>query len=99
MPTSPVAKRLREARTASGLSQKSLGIAAGIDEFSSSARMNQYETGKHTPDYSTLSRIAKELKLPVAFFYAESDELASLIRAFTHLPKTQKLTLLKKIQA
>ncbi len=28
-------KRLKEARTAAGLSQKKLGIAAGIDEFCS----------------------------------------------------------------
>lgn len=47
MAKSPVAKRLKEARLAARLSQKSLGIAAGMDEFSASARMNQYETGKH----------------------------------------------------
>jgi transcriptional regulator with XRE-family HTH domain len=59
MAKSPVAKRLKEARLAAGLSQKSLGIAAGIDEFSANARMNQYETDKHTPDYSTLFLIAQ----------------------------------------
>ena len=64
----PVFKRLKEARKKAGISQKNLGIAAGIDEFSASARMNQYETGKHTPDFLTLSKIAKVLKTPVAFF-------------------------------
>jgi transcriptional regulator with XRE-family HTH domain len=54
MPKSPVSKRRKDARIAAGLSLKSLGIAAGIDEFSASARMNQYETGKHTPDYLIL---------------------------------------------
>lgn len=87
MAKSPVAKRLKEARLAAGLSQKSLGIAAGIDEFSASARMNQYEMSKHTPDYSTLTLIAKVLKLPVAYFYAENDELAMLIQKWSGMIK------------
>ncbi|MCW9030510.1 MAG: XRE family transcriptional regulator, partial [Gammaproteobacteria bacterium] len=35
---SPVSQRLREARLDAELSQKTLGIKAGIDQFSSSAR-------------------------------------------------------------
>lgn len=42
---SSIYKRLKEARLEAGLSQKRLGIAAGVDEFVVSARMNQYETG------------------------------------------------------
>jgi transcriptional regulator with XRE-family HTH domain len=93
MAKSPVAKRLKEARLAAGLSQKSLGIAAGIDEFSASARMNQYETGKHVPDYLTLALIAKVLKLPVAYFYADNQELASFIKLFNSLSKNEKETI------
>lgn len=95
MSKSPVAKRLKEARLAAGLSQKSLGIAAGIDEFSASARMNQYETGKHVPDYSTLMLIAKILKVPVAYFYAESDDLASWIIAFDKIKSITRSKILK----
>jgi len=98
MPKSPVARRLKEARLAAGLSQKSLGIAAGIDEFSASARMNQYETSKHTPDYSTLALVAKVLRLPVAYFYADSDDLALLILQFSRSPKSQKRLILKSVQ-
>jgi len=75
-------QRLREAREASGLSQRSLGIEAGIDEFVASTRVNRYETGVHQPDYQTLKRLADVLDLPVAYFYAEDDELASLIARF-----------------
>lgn len=78
----PVARRLKEARTAAGLSQKSLGIEAGIDQFSASARMNQYETGKHVPDYGTVERIANILDLPAAYFYCAEDNLAQLIELF-----------------
>jgi transcriptional regulator with XRE-family HTH domain len=79
---SVVARRLKQARTQAGLSQKQLGIRAGIDEFSASARINQYERGKHTPDFSTVERIAKVLKLPTPFFYARDDDLAALIVKF-----------------
>jgi len=34
-------KRLKEARLRAGLSQYKLGVLAGLDEASSSARMNQ----------------------------------------------------------
>jgi transcriptional regulator with XRE-family HTH domain len=85
---SPVAKRLKEARVSAKFSQKGLGIAAGIDEFSSSARMNQYETGKHEPDFLTLKHISRVLKCPVAYFYAEDDDLAEVIRIF-HLLNQQ----------
>jgi transcriptional regulator with XRE-family HTH domain len=40
--------RLKEARLRTGLSQQKLGILAGIDEATASARMNQYERGIHT---------------------------------------------------
>lgn len=91
----PIPKRLKEARTALNLSQKKLGVAAGIDEFSSSARMNQYETGKHIPDYLTLKNISKVLDYPVAYFYADDDLLAQSILLFYRLNKSSKKLLLK----
>lgn len=96
MSSSPISKRLKEARLAADLSQKKLGIAAGIDEFSASARMNQYETGKHTPDYLTLRRIAKILNVPVAYFYADSDELADWIRLYSLLNKTMRQKIMRE---
>jgi len=81
--TLPVySRRLREAREAHGISQRALGIKAGLDEFVASTRVNRYETGVHQPDLQTLQRLAAILKLPVAYFYAEDDELAQLIANF-----------------
>src|SRR5574338_372860 len=97
MDGSPFCKRLKEARKAAKLSQKQLGIAAGMDEFSASARMNHYEKGRHTPDYSMLKRIAKVLNLPVAYFYAESDEMAKLLYLFEQMKKSDRLKLIKKM--
>lgn len=79
---SPVGKRLRQARLDKGISQKTLGILAGIDEFSSSARINQYERDKHVPDYLTATRLARVLGVPVTYLYAEDDELADCILRF-----------------
>ena len=75
----PVPRRLKQARVKRDLSQRSLGIAAGIDEASASARMNQYERGKHVPDYETLCQLALVLGVPVAFFYANDNEAELLL--------------------
>ena len=88
---SPVSKRLREARLLANLSQKSLGIKAGIDQFSASARMNQYETDKHVPDFGTIKRIAKVLNLPTAYFYCEDDKLALLLSSWSTLSKKKQI--------
>lgn len=71
-------KRMKEARKHAGLSQERLGVLAGVDEMSSSARMNQYERGKHEPDFSMVERIAKVLNVPESYFYAKDDEAAWL---------------------
>jgi len=75
-------RRLREAREVCGISQRNLGIDAGLDDFVASTRVNRYETGVHQPDLQTMQQLAKVLDLPVAYFYAEDDELAQLIKDF-----------------
>lgn len=76
------AKRLREARQRRGISQRQLGISAGIDQASASPRINQYETGKHTPNLAFAERLAKVLGVPAAFFFARDDDLAAWIIAY-----------------
>lgn len=85
-----VARRLREARIQAGLSQERLGVLAGIDEMSASARMNQYERSKHAPDFGTVSRIAVALHLPAAYFYAAGDDEADLLMKFHRMNKAQR---------
>lgn len=77
-----VAVRLKAARLAAGLSQKSLGINAGLDPSVASPRINQYERSIHLPDLSTLGQLATVLGVPLAYFYAKDDDLASTILAF-----------------
>jgi transcriptional regulator with XRE-family HTH domain len=87
---SVVAKRLKEARIRAGISQKQLGIQADIDEFSASARINQYERGKHEPDLRTLTRLASVLDVPVAYFYCDDAELAQVILRFARLRRADR---------
>lgn len=75
-------KRLRASRLASGLSQKKLGMLAGIDEFVASTRINRYERGIHEVDVQTAQHLAAVLNVPLAYFYADDDRLAELILAF-----------------
>lgn len=52
-------RRLKQARLASGLSQKRLGIAAGIDEFVASTRINRYEKGVHEPNTEIVQKLSE----------------------------------------
>lgn len=90
------ARRLRQAREACGLSQKQLGIAAGLDPFVASARINRYETGMHEPNSWTATQLAKALGMSAAYFYAEDDRLAKMIEVFHRLPKREQIAWTRK---
>jgi transcriptional regulator with XRE-family HTH domain len=87
---SVVAKRLREARLAAGLSQRELGVRAGMDPSVASPRINQYERAKHLPDPQTLERLGTVLDRPLPFFYATDEDLAFLITVFHQAKATQR---------
>ena len=93
----PLPLRLKTARKKAGLTQQQLGMRLGMEQSSASARMNQYEKGKHAPDYQTMQRIAAELGLPVAYFYCDDELLAELICAISTLKKEEQALLLKQI--
>lgn len=96
--TSPLPKRLKAARQRAKLSQRQLGIASGMDEFSASPRVNQYERGKHTPDFHTVERLAKVLDCPTAYLYTRADDLADLILLWSDLTERQKRQLLVQLR-
>jgi transcriptional regulator with XRE-family HTH domain len=88
-------KRLKEARRAAGLSQEKLGVLAGIDEMSSSARMNQYERGKHVPDFSLVTRVAGVLDVPECYLWCSDDDMAALLVQLHRIPSEQRTEALK----
>ncbi|WP_072445045.1 MULTISPECIES: helix-turn-helix transcriptional regulator [Burkholderia] len=97
--SSTFSKRLKQARLRSGLTQEQLGIEAGIDEFSASARINQYEKGKHTPKLQMGQRLASALHVPTSFLYEDDDLLANLLATAAKLPREKKKALLKCAEA
>jgi transcriptional regulator with XRE-family HTH domain len=92
-----VANRLKEARLKAGISQKQLGIKAGIDAFTASARINQYERGKHMPGLQAVERLAGVMQIPTSYFYCDDDELALLILKFSRLGRAQRKRLLEQL--
>ena len=94
-----ISDRLKAARLRAGLSQEKLGKLAGIDPTSASARMNQYERGKHSPDYRLMCRVAEILNMPVSWFYTQDDEQARLQEIFYHLDSQARESLLAQAEA
>lgn len=98
MRENPIPKRLKEARQRKGITQEALGVQAGIDEFTASARMNQYEKGKHLPSYELLTRCGSILDVPVEFFYTVSDDTAEMLLFFHQLSTSQRTELLNNLK-
>lgn len=67
----------------------------GIDPSSASPRINQYESGKHQPDFRIAAQLAAVLGVPVTFLYAEDERLAEMILAFCALPASRQVQLLQ----
>ena len=88
-------QRLEEARLKSQLSQKKLGIQAGLYPSVASTRINRYELGVHEPDMATVQRLAETLSVPTAYLFADDDRLARMILAFNKLSIADKERLLK----
>ncbi|MDB5743450.1 MAG: hypothetical protein JWR68_1765 [Polaromonas sp.] len=90
--------RLKQARLAAQLSQKQLGIQAGIDQFVASTRINRYELGVHKPDFLTAQNLARVLGISAAFLYAPEDEIANLLFRYCHADEPVRLSVQKLLE-
>ena len=91
-------QRLKAARLSKGLSQKSLGILAGIDEFVASTRINRYEKGVHQANIEIAQQLATALEVPLAYFYMVDDQLAELTLSWVKLSEQDKTELLAQVK-
>lgn len=66
----PVASRIRSLRETRGFSIRALADAAGI----SPATLSQIESNQTSPSVATLEKLAHGLRVPVAAFFADSEE-------------------------
>ncbi|CAK2470275.1 XRE family transcriptional regulator [Vibrio crassostreae] len=86
----PIPARLKAARKKAKITQKNLGVKIGMEESSASGRMNHYERGRHTPDISTLQKMADALGVPLNYFFCEDDTSAELATEIAKLTIEQK---------
>ena len=98
MHNNPIPKRLKEARMANNVSQRELGRRLGFEISVASSRMNNYEQGKRTPDFTTLEKLAEELNVPVPYFFCKSDKMAELLCIFDKLTADQQDELLAELR-
>ena len=85
-------------RKDAGWTRKEQGVWTGIETENASAKMNQYEQGVHVPKYPRLKGLAKALKVPPAYFYAETDDLADLLYAWERLSGRKRQELIRLAQ-
>ncbi|MCP5213028.1 MAG: helix-turn-helix transcriptional regulator [Hahellaceae bacterium] len=95
---SPLPIQLKKARKAKNLTQQELGIRVGLDPGNASARMNQYESGKHSPDYKMLKKMASELGVPVPYLFCDDALLGEIILALSKVSDEEKIRVLESLQ-
>ena len=88
--TSIVGKRIKHLREELGLSQEKIGVAIGIDESSSRARISRYELGVHEPPVPTARLIANALNVPLTYLYCEDDDIAALLLSLHRLGSKER---------
>lgn len=74
-----VPQRLKAARQRAGLTQEKLGVLAGIDETTARSRISQYESGTHTPSFTTMCSLARVLNVPECYFYILDEAFAEQV--------------------
>lgn len=82
-----------------GLSQRALGDALGLGKQVGSTRINRYERRAAACDMDTAARIAAELQVPLAYLFADTDELAEAILAFSRLSGLERKRLLAAMKS
>ena len=80
--------RLRKLRENKDLKQKEAAVALGV----SSVNLNRYETGKHSPDLETLSKLAKFFGVTTDYLLGRVDNPTDELVPITTEPLDQNAT-------
>lgn len=72
------------------VSQRALGAMLGMTKKNGSVRINRYEQQTSRADMDTAAGMASALNVPLAYLFAESDELAEWILAFGKLAPEER---------
>jgi len=92
-------QRLRQLRQRRKLAQDQLGVMAGLEESSSSARMSRYESGVHEPPFQFVEALARALNVSPAYFFCPDDRLADLILIYSGVPEAKRRLLHEAAEA
>lgn len=92
-------RRLRQLRQLRKLAQDELGVMAGLEESSSSARMSRYESGIHEPPFQFIEALARVLNVSPAYFFCPDDRLADLILIYSSVPELRRCALYEAAKA
>lgn len=92
-------RRLREARRRADIPQDRLGVKIGLDEHTASARMSRYETGVHEPPVGVALKLAHALRVPMAYFYCDDEELAELLLQWRQFSKSDRHSIIAFAQS
>jgi transcriptional regulator with XRE-family HTH domain len=97
--TAIFAQRLKDARAMRDVSQRALGAMLGMTKKIGSVRINRYEQQTSRADMDTAAQLAEALQVPLAYLFAETDELADWILAFEKLDPEARAKILVKTKA
>jgi len=75
-------------------SQEKIGVAIGIDESSSRARISRYDLGVQEPPLPTARLIAHARGAPLSYLYCGGDKMAALLLA---LPQMKPVARYRKV--
>ncbi len=92
-------QRLRKARKAAGWTQAELGRCLDVDPATAAVRISRYENGQHMPDGPTADALAKALRLPQAWFHAETDAIAEAILLLSKMSEDKQTEALVAMMA
>ena len=83
-----------------GLSQRALGalVDKERDKNRGAARVNRYEQQVNLADIEKAAELAEALNVPLAYLFADSDELAELILSYSTLDPTQQAKVLADVK-
>lgn len=83
-----------------GLSQRALGALVDKDQSKDkgAVRVNRYEQQVNRADMESAAALAKALNVPVAYLFADTNELAELILSFDQLTQDEKSMLLNDLR-
>lgn len=83
-----------------GISQRALGalVDKDRDKNRGAARVNRYEQQVNLADIEKAAELAAALNVPLAYLFADSDELADLILSYSTLDAKQKAKVLADVK-